>query len=204
MNESVQGVASFPVLKQTAGLKYLSMEWLSLSVLYLFIFINTAYGFLLNISESLNDTVSLSTSPMPTTTIQITEETTHTLEYQTRKHWADSAFSYIKSLNCSQVYFTSQRECNHLLNVRKRNVVVYVAQPQRSREGDFVAVLPDGGLSRAGSHHGVVTLDPHPDANFGHLVMVFFIDKTNNRGACERHHGKYIGKCDIFNYISVV
>jgi len=53
-----------------------------------------------------------------------------------------------------------------MLNVRKRNVVVYIAQEEDSIEGEFVAMLPDSGLSRAGTHHGVVALDPHPDANY--------------------------------------
>lgn len=123
---------------------------------------------------------------------------TDTLEYQTRLHWADSAFNFIKSLNCSEVYFTTGRECNHLLNVRKRNVVVYVAQTLNSEDGQFIAMLPDTGLARAGSHHGVVALDPHPDANFGHLVIVFFIDKTHSQWVCERHHGTYIGKLPFF------
>ena len=158
----------------------------------LFIFYNTAYGVFLNISESLNDTSS-STTLSPTAT----------LEYQTRLHWADSAFRYIKSLNCNQVYFTSQRECNHLLNVRKRNVVVYIAQAPHTEEGQFIAMLPDSGLSRAGAHHAVLALDPYPDANFGHLVIVFFIDKTHSQSACERHHGTYIGKFTVY-YLPVI
>ena len=123
-----------------------------------------------------------------------TTNTQQTQEYLTRLHWANSAFDYIQSLNCSEMYFTSQRECNHLLNVRKRNVAVYVAQTSNAdQRGNFVATLPDGGLSRGGSHHGVIALDPHPDANFGHLVVVFYVDKTHNAAQCDRRQGIYIG-----------
>ncbi|XP_067931538.1 uncharacterized protein [Watersipora subatra] len=153
-----------------------------------FLYSYTANGFFLNISESLNDTAAVRTS----TTVSLTT----ILEYQRRLHWADSAFNFIKSLNCSQVYFTSQRECNHLLNVRKRNVAVYAAQAANMTEGHFIAMLPDGGLSRAGAHHAILALDPHPDANFGHLVLVFFIDKTHSQLSCERHHGIYVGNSE--------
>lgn len=155
--------------------------YINLLVLY-----KTVYGFLLNSStESLNETLlSAATTSVPSA---------DSPEYLTRLRWADSAFTYIKSLNCTEVYFTSPRECNHMLNVRKRNVVVYIAQEEDSIDGEFVAMLPDSGLSRAGTHHGVVALDPHPDANFGHLVIVFFIDKVDSQADCERTKGTYIG-----------
>lgn len=115
--------------------------------------------------------------------------------YLTRKRWVDTAFLYIKSLNCNTIFFTSQSECNHLLTVDKKDVTVYVAQNTLDSR-HFISALPDGGLSRAGAHHGVVALDPHPQANFGHLVVVFFIDRTDRRG-CERAEGVYMGKSSL-------
>lgn len=165
------------------------MSLLRLFSVHIYILFNITYGSIINRpTESFNDSTTELFSTEPVSTVR-------PVDYLTRLHWADSAFSFIKSLNCSNIYFTSQRECNHLLNVRKRSVVAYVAQPSRQGEdGDFLTVLPDGGLSRAGIHHGVVALDPHPDANFGHLVIVFFIDKISNQATCERRRGKYIGK----------
>lgn len=168
------------------GLLLQIMAHLLLPATYLFILCHTTYANFINASESLNDTTYASSTSLSSTA---------NLEYQSRLRWADSAFNYIKSLNCGQVYFTSQRECNHLLNVRKRNVAVYVAQASHNEQGQFVSMLPDSGLSRAGTHHAVVALDPHPDANFGHLVVVFFIDTTHSRASCERHHGTFIGEC---------
>lgn len=164
------------------------MAWLFSWTINFFIVNNIANAFIL---EGFNGGESHTNGVISTST----PTTQHTAEYLTRLHWANSAFDFVQSLNCSEMYFTSQRECNHLLNVRKRNVAVYVAQTASSDDtGTFIATLPDGSLSRAGTHHGVVALDPHPDANFGHLIVLFFIEKARNPSACERHHGTYIGK----------
>lgn len=117
-------------------------------------------------------------------------------DYNTRKRWADAAYGYIKSLNCTSVYFTSLQQCHHLLNLQKRDIAVYAAQQSSDTHQGFISALPDGGLTRAGTHHGVVALDPHPEANFGHLVVVFFIDKKR-RASCESDLGIYIGEYKI-------
>lgn len=167
------------------------MAWLMSWTFHVILIKNIASGFILE-SFSGHQTIFNST-----TTSTNTQQ--HTEEHLTRLHWANSAFDYIQSLNCSEMYFTSQRECNHLLNVRKRNVAVYTAQTSSAEQmGNFVAMLPDSGLSRGGTHHGVIALDPHPDANFGHLVVVFFIDKSHNTIQCERRQGIYIGMYKLF------
>lgn len=114
-------------------------------------------------------------------------------EYSTRRRWADAAYDYVKSLNCTSVYFTSMQECHHLLNLQKRDIAVYIAQQGQDINQGFVASLPDGGLTRAGTHYGVLALDPYPEANFGHLVVVFFIDKKR-RAACQSSLGIYLGE----------
>jgi len=112
--------------------------------------------------------------------------------YQDRVRWANAAYHFIRQLNCNETYFTSHKECTHLLNLRKQDIVMYMAQ---SPDGEqFVSMLPDGGLRRAGAHDAVVVLDPYPKANFGHFLMVFFIDRTNSPTACTRHKGTYLGE----------
>lgn len=78
------------------------------------------------------------------------------------------------------------------MTVDKKDVTVYIAQNTQDSRG-FISTLPDGGLSRTGIHHGIVALDPYPDANFGHLVVAFFVDRMD-RGDCERAEGVYMGK----------
>jgi hypothetical protein len=69
---------------------------------------------------------------------------------------------------------------------------IYIAEP--TSLGRFDSVLPDGGLSKAGSHDAVVVVDPYPDANFGHLVIAFFVDLRITKTVCEVEGGQYLGK----------
>ena len=64
----------------------------------------------------------------------------------------------------------------------------------RSTHLKLAAVLPDGGLSRAGLHDGVLVLDPYPEANFGHIVLVFFVDYRHTPRSCSHKKGLFMGK----------
>ena len=67
--------------------------------------------------------------------------------------WAGAAFDYIHSLQCSEVFFTTERECRLLVEVAREDMNVYLADP--TPFGKLQAVLPDGGLSRTGLHDAV-------------------------------------------------
>ncbi|XP_059479076.1 uncharacterized protein LOC132198839 [Neocloeon triangulifer] len=65
-------------------------------------------------------------------------------------------------------------------------------------DGDALnATLPDGRMSRSGSHHGVLLLDPFPAARFGHPVLMFFIDRGISEKRCNTIGGKRLesGEC---------
>lgn len=104
--------------------------------------------------------------------------------------WAEAAFNFIQGLDCEQVFFTTERECRNLKGLSKSFMNIYLAGP--STVGRFAAVLPDGGLARAGVHDGYITLDPYPRANFGHLVLVFHVTMYLQEQACTRERGIYL------------
>jgi hypothetical protein len=43
-------------------------------------------------------------------------------------------------------------------------------------------------------HDGVVAIDPYPEANFGHLVIVFHVTSGSSKMWCDRRDGVLIGK----------
>lgn len=106
--------------------------------------------------------------------------------------WAKAAYEYIRGINCREVFFTTERECRMLAEVDMSNMTIYLADP--SPYGRLSTVLPDGGLGKSGSHDAVLVLDPYPAANFGHLVIVFYMDLYTNRLWCSRQGGIYLGK----------
>ena len=106
--------------------------------------------------------------------------------------WTNAAFDYLRALNCDEVFFTTAKECRRIKQLDKEDVNAYVAGP--SVYGKVTATLPDGGLSRAGAHDAVVVIDPYPEANFGHLVMVFFMDLGSTQTVCEVEGGNYLGE----------
>ncbi|CAH1790035.1 unnamed protein product [Owenia fusiformis] len=105
--------------------------------------------------------------------------------------WSENVFSYVHSLNCQDVFFTTQRQCEIITQLQRHEVNIYMADP--TGRGDLFAITPDGGLSKAGGHDGVIVFDPYPSANFGHLVIVFFLDLDSNRMVCQNEGGTYIG-----------
>ncbi|XP_046367157.2 uncharacterized protein LOC124142630 [Haliotis rufescens] len=112
------------------------------------------------------------------------------------KRWADAAYHYIHNLNCAVVFFTTARECRQLVAIPKSAMNVYVAAP--TPYGKYRANLPDESLTRSSSHEAVLVVDPYPAANFGHLVVAFYVDGGISRNLCEKSGGTYLhdkGEC---------
>lgn len=105
--------------------------------------------------------------------------------------WAEAAYAHVKKLNCSDIFFTSSKECQRLMLVHKSSYIVHVAP--FSPQGEYDVILPDEKLTRRNTHEGVLVFDPYPHANFGHLVIVFVVD-VRSKFKCEHKKGIYIGK----------
>ena len=105
--------------------------------------------------------------------------------------WVKRAFNYVRTLNCDDVFFTTEKECRELLTVPQSSYVIHVAP--FSGHKTYEAVLPDEVLTRKDNNHqGVLVLDPYPTANFGHLVIVFFVDYSEKK-KCDHKSGIYLG-----------
>lgn len=103
--------------------------------------------------------------------------------------WAEAAYAHVKKLNCSDIFFTSSKECQRLMLVHKSSYIVHVAP--FSPQGEYDVILPDEKLTRRNTHEGVLVFDPYPHANFGHLVIVFVVD-VRSKFKCEHKKGIYI------------
>lgn len=109
--------------------------------------------------------------------------------------WVKGAFNYVQNLKCEDVFFTTEKECLALLTVTQSSYVVHVAPFSGHRT--YETVLPEEVLTRKDNNHqGVLVLDPYPTANFGHLVIVFFIDYKDKR-TCDSENGIFLGKSSI-------
>ncbi len=109
--------------------------------------------------------------------------------------WANAAFEFVGTLDCSKAYFTTERECRNLKKQSKSHMTVHIANP--SAYGRLATLLPDGGLVKTGLHDAVVVLDPYPAANYGHLVLVFYIDLHVSTTWCHRHGGTFLGEYNL-------
>ena len=110
--------------------------------------------------------------------------------------WADAAYRYISQINCmdaSDAFFTTKRECKDLVSTSRYRMNVYIASPSMFRQ-KYKAYLPDEPLTRSDSHDGVVVIDPFPLANFGHLVIVFYVDISVKHEDCYKRDGIYVGE----------
>ncbi|WAQ93850.1 hypothetical protein MAR_006321, partial [Mya arenaria] len=135
-----------------------------------------------------------------------------------QERWADVAYTYIKNLDCSDTmdaFFTTKRECKELVDIERQRMNVYIASPSIFG-AKYRASLPDEELTRTDTHDAVMVVDPFPTANFGHLVLVFYIDKGNQhcltmalrkrcKNALERRFRRrnYAKRCEI-NFLPVV
>lgn len=113
-------------------------------------------------------------------------------------HWADAAFDFVQNLTCKDAFLTTEEDCWRLTSIEKSKMNFYSAF---ARPGEkLVAVLPDGPLSRSGNHDAVIVLDPYPEANLGHLLVVFFMNLGWGELQCELNGGHYIGKFYFFDF----
>ncbi|KAF4533337.1 hypothetical protein B566_EDAN002734 [Ephemera danica] len=91
---------------------------------------------------------------------------------------------------------TSAEVAREVSRLSRASIRVYAAVA--AGEGEtLTATLPDGPMTRAGSHHGVLLLDPFPMARFGHPVLMFFVDLGISERRCNSLGGKRLesGEC---------
>jgi len=63
------------------------------------------------------------------------------------------------------------------------------------------AVLPDSSNVRgSGEHDLVLALDPYPNANFGHLIGLFYVDLNVEAGGCQEKHQVYFPGWCLANF----
>ena len=106
--------------------------------------------------------------------------------------WAQAAYDFLKNQSCKDAFFTTERECKVVQKKTRADMNVYLAGP--SAYGQLRTILPDGGLHKTGAHDAVLVLDPHPEANFGHLVLVFYVELRVTQTWCHVEGGDYLGK----------
>lgn len=118
------------------------------------------------------------------------------------ERWADAAYRYINKLDCGDTldaFFTTKRECKDLVTIPRHRMNVYIASP--SIVGyKYKTFLPDEPLSRSDSHDAVVVVDPYPLANFGHLVLVFYVDTNITPNQCHKQEGLNLGRCLLLHH----
>ncbi|CAN7946033.1 unnamed protein product, partial [Ixodes hexagonus] len=106
--------------------------------------------------------------------------------------WSQAAFGQMANVSCA--FFANDRECGDLRRLRKEDVNLYAAS-RRADDGHrrLSVVLPDEALLGAGSHDAVLVIDPFPEAGFGHLVAVFFVDLGWTQLQCQVNGGYRLG-----------
>ncbi|XP_040056796.2 uncharacterized protein LOC120833603 [Gasterosteus aculeatus] len=114
---------------------------------------------------------------------------------------------------CLRMSSLSEAECRRLAHLPLSAVAVYVSEP-RTAAGNadtVVAILPDSSGGSAGSklrggfrqqqsspgsaaHDAVLVLDPSPGENFGHPVVLFYVDVNVTKKRCSHLDGIYLGE----------
>ncbi|XP_037344026.2 uncharacterized protein si:ch211-67e16.11 [Pungitius pungitius] len=120
---------------------------------------------------------------------------------------------------CLRMSSLSKAECRRLAHLPLSAVAVYASEP-RAAAGNadkVVAILPDssggslsskprgggfgGGPHRpqqsvpgAAAHDAVLVLDPSPGENFGHPVVLFYVDVNVTKKRCSHLDGIYLGE----------
>lgn len=110
-------------------------------------------------------------------------------------HWADAAVDFVSNFSCKDAFLTTENDCWQLKSVEKSKMNFYSAVADPGEK--LVAVLPDGPLSRSGTHDAILLLDPYPEANLGHLLVLFYINLGWAELQCELNGGHYIGKRNL-------
>lgn len=114
------------------------------------------------------------------------------IDVERQRSWARAGFRFISTVSCRRSTFTTGKECQRLAKVDLNATAVYLAAPS-STGGKVNAVYPESSVqSDAEYHDGVLAVDPYPEANFGHLVIVFYIDLNLERTECEQEGGAWL------------
>lgn len=113
------------------------------------------------------------------------------VELSRQRSWSRAAFRYITNLDCKRVRLTTNKECQRLTRIDLNQTNVYLALPSATNDDRMMAIFPESSpvQSELEQHDGVLALDPYPAANFGHLVVVFYVDLNQERQRCERESG---------------
>lgn len=76
-------------------------------------------------------------------------------------------------------------------------MTVYAASAREvgSGRGRLRVVLPSGDLDPliGGRVDAVLALDPYAEANFGHLVLIFYVTRDVTRATCRLRSGIFVG-----------
>ena len=123
---------------------------------------------------------------------------THRLAPATAKQvrWAESAWHYLQTMDCSRSMFISERDCDTLPSLNRSQTNVYLADPLPFER--YKIVVPDDNLATDDAHSAVLVIDPFPAADFGHLVVVFYIDLNIKKDWCAQDNGVSLGECSHF------
>ncbi|KAM6934109.1 uncharacterized protein FYW49_000398 [Xenentodon cancila] len=124
---------------------------------------------------------------------------------------------------CLRTSSVSEAECRRLAHLPLSSVAVYASEP-RAAADKVLAILPDsssgmlssklrGGLgvgrmlnrgealhrhqtplATSMTHDAVLVLDPSPGENFGHPVVLFYVDMNVTKKRCSHLDGIYLGE----------
>lgn len=116
---------------------------------------------------------------------------------------------------CLRTSSLSEAECRRLSHLPLSSVAVYVSEPCTGAgySDKVVAILPDTSvplgykprgsysvlntgyqaLSSSVAHDAVLLLDPSPGENFGHPVVLFYVDRNVTKKRCSHMDGIYLG-----------
>ena len=136
------------------------------------------------------------------------------LDEQLLLQWSNAAMQFFDFHRCIQVSLADEGECYKLSQIRRSQIAVYVGRAKMDMESmaesnnmyeyQFVgmkggappggrqkvyAILPDSSNQKESKAHDVIlALDPYPNANFGHLVGLFYVDFGVEDRFCKENH----------------
>lgn len=129
------------------------------------------------------------------------------VDNQILNKWSFTAMKFFDFNRCVTSHIaSSEDECFKLNQIQRSQVAVYFGTGQNvaltnnfirngkrenfhKRLQKVVAVFPDSSSPKTGgSHDAILVLDPYPNANFGHLVAVFYIDLNVDSRKCKEDH----------------
>ncbi|KRZ93239.1 Lupus La -like protein A [Trichinella sp. T8] len=118
--------------------------------------------------------------------------------HQRHQIWAEKALELMYNFNCSSLPLLVD-QCEQMRRQQSADVRVYVAEVTNRGEKLFATVSSSSSTLVAYSitqhfdwtHDGLLVLDPFPEASYGHLLLIYFIDYTNAE-TCEQNFGHYI------------